>query len=70
MLDDFRNQASIFDEEESFNVEPPSYETRRDFLGMTAGQRFIIVLILMVLTFLLSTVVLIVSGKMSLPFMY
>lgn len=65
MLDDLR-EVSSFDEELP-PIEPREYQTRRHFLGMTPAQRFVIVLILMILTFVLSTMCLIVTEKMTLP---
>lgn len=71
MLDDFREQASttsFFDEEEHRPVEP-EYRTQRQFLGMTPFQRFLIALLLFGITVLLSTFCLVVTGKLTLPFL-
>lgn len=73
MLDDFRAQAdsaTFFGQDEDL---PPLeqeevYETRKPFLGMTAFQRFLVALMLLLITFLLSSVCLLVSGRISLPF--
>ncbi len=69
MLDDFRQQA-----EDSFLDEPETdsgsrVAPQRRFLGMTPIQTFIIALILFILTCLLSTACLLVSGRVVPPFL-
>ena len=68
MLDDFRSQADT----PFFEDTPPeevSYETqtRRDFLGMTPIQRFVIAIFLLLITLLLSSFCLLVTGKLVFP---
>jgi hypothetical protein len=70
-LEDLRNQAG---DTTGFGEEPlpappppPRRETGGRFLGMTPSQRFIIALILLVITCLLSTFCLLVTGKVVLP---
>lgn len=73
MLDDLRNSAasSYLDEEllpeapEQDKVDTKKQSTR--FLGLTAAQRFIVVLLLMMMTCLLGAFVLILTGKVWLP---
>lgn len=71
MLDDFREQASaspFFDEdEEAASIEQPQ-APQRLFLGMTAGQRLVIAMLLLAITCLLSTFCLLVTEKIVLPF--
>ncbi|MBN2550932.1 MAG: hypothetical protein JXB15_17345 [Anaerolineales bacterium] len=73
MLDDFRKQAddSFFEEPESEeNLAPLEPARRRGFfMGMTPFQRFIIAMMLLAITCLLSTFCLLVSEKIVLPFM-
>jgi hypothetical protein len=70
MLDDLREQADVdpFEDEE----ETPTYdymqEEQPQFLGMTPFQRFIIAVMLLFVTCLLSTFCLLVTGKVILPF--
>ena len=73
MLDDLRNSAasSYLDEEplpeapEQNKVDAKKQSAR--FLGLTAPQRFIVVLLLMMMTCLLGSFVLILTGKVWLP---
>ncbi len=76
MLDDFRKQAddsSLFEEkpaEQDTSVpEAPAKKTGY-FLGMTPAQRFIIAVMLLVLTCMLSAVCLLVTEKVVPPFLY
>jgi hypothetical protein len=70
MLDDFREQAnsSAFEGQE----EPPAFDeplrTERRFLGMTPAQRFVIALILLMVTCLLGSFCLLVTERIVLPF--
>jgi hypothetical protein len=68
MLDDFREQAdaSMYDEEETTTFEMQTV-TKREFLGMTPAQRFIIALMLLFLVVLISVFCLLVTGKVVLP---
>jgi hypothetical protein len=73
MLDDFRQQAdaSILDEE--LPPEPEQTPRRRSsgrFLGMTPFQRFIIAVILLTITCLLSSFCLLVTERVVPPFLY
>lgn len=68
MLDDFRSQADT----PFFEDTPPEevhYETqtRRDLLGMTPVQRFVIAILLFLITLLLSSFCLLVTGKLAFP---
>jgi hypothetical protein len=72
MLDEFRQQAdsSPFFEEEEFDPEEvlkPRQPERR-FLGMTAAQRLIIAIMLLLAACTLSSVVLMVTGRVVAPF--
>jgi hypothetical protein len=68
MLDDFRQQAdtSMFEEETSSYDELPPV-TKRELLGMSPAQRFVIALLLLFLVVLLSSFCLLVTGKVVLP---
>lgn len=72
MLDDLRNQASsttyIEDKEPPPSEEKLPYRERR-ILGMTAGQRLVIAVMLFVITCLLSTFCLLVTEKVVPPFL-
>jgi hypothetical protein len=70
MLDDFREQASaspFFEEEQ-----PEGQKTRQPegpyFLGMRPAQRFILALLLLVMTCLLGAFCLLATGRVVLPF--
>jgi hypothetical protein len=71
MLDDLRNSAdSSFYEEDPLDQQPErTYRRHRqgDFLGMSAGQRFIIALFLFFMVAILGAFLLIVYQKISLP---
>lgn len=76
MLDDLRNSAasSYLEDEPTPETHEPSPEKKKAkkntdarFLGLTAPQRFIVVLLLMMMTCLLGTFVLILTGKVWLP---
>jgi hypothetical protein len=66
MLDDLRNtaEASYLDED---NLELETKVKEKRFLGMTAAQRFILALLLLILVVVLGTLMLLVTGKMVLP---
>lgn len=72
MFEDFRKQAeqSEFEDEDQgeSKTEPANGEEKR-FFGMTAFQRFIIAILLFVMTVLLGVLLLIVTSKVALPFM-
>ena len=70
MLDDFREQAgsSAFEGEDA----PVFHQTRptdRRFLGMSPAQRFVVALILLLMTCLLGAFCLLVTERVVLPFM-
>jgi hypothetical protein len=72
MLDDLRNSAAAaFDEEGTPPEEQPSSrrpKRSQPFLGMTAPQRFVVVLMLFMMTCLLGSFCLILTEKIVLPF--
>ncbi|MAT45378.1 MAG: hypothetical protein CL609_23870 [Anaerolineaceae bacterium] len=66
MLDDLRNSA----ENSYTEVEPiPTDRPRRkkQFLGMTAVQRFVVALFLLIIVIVLGTFCLLATGKIVLP---
>lgn len=73
MLDDLREQANdsdyFVDDEDTFDFEDQevTYTPRREFLGMTAPQRFIIAVMLLFMTCILSTFCLLVTERVVLP---
>jgi len=72
MFDDLRQQAdeTAFEPEQTdaFTALEKS-EPRRDFLGMTGWQRFVIAVMLLMMTCILSFFCLLVTGKILPPFM-
>jgi hypothetical protein len=67
MLDDIRDQASeasFLDDDEDFILPPPP---ERHFLGMTPGQRFVIALMLLIITCILSSFCLLVTETVVPP---
>jgi len=79
MLDDLRNSASSGytpqteptpppSPQPSEALPPPTRQTSLPFLGMTAGQRFVIALFLLLIACILGTFCLLVTGKVWLPF--
>ena len=73
MLDDLREQSNEFDYlgEESdvfdFDLEHSNTQTKK-WLGMTPVQRFVIALMLLMMTCILSTFCLLLTERISLPF--
>ena len=72
MLDDLRkeaDQSGFFDDsaEESFQEISP--DKRGYFLGITPFQRFFLALLLLLITFLLSSFCLLATNRMVLPFL-
>lgn len=66
MLDDLRNSAEAsYSEEDILEYENKNKEKR--FLGMTAAQRFILSILLLILVVVLGSLLLMVTGKMVLP---
>lgn len=72
MLDDLRNSASSSYEEEPSPQGAPEHRQRRrvqgEFMGMTAVQRFVIALLLFLMTCVLASFCLVITEKMVLPF--
>jgi hypothetical protein len=79
MLDDLRNSASSdytpqpepippATPKPSAAVPPPTTQTSVEFLGMTAGQRFVIAMFLLLIACILGSFCLLVTGKVWLPF--
>lgn len=68
MLDDLRQQANAAYEEEEISPARPPAPPR--FLGMSPVQTFFVALMLLLLTCLLSTFCLLVTGKVVPPFLY
>ena len=70
MLDDLRNSASTFveDEQPPTEEEPTPVRTRRrnnePFLGMTAQQRFVLALLMFLMIWILGILFLVISGAM------
>jgi hypothetical protein len=70
MLDDFREQASTspyYDEPEETFEEVKPYRPKKRILGMTAGQRLVIALLLLFTVCILGTLALLVTEKIVLP---
>ena len=70
MLDDFREQASTspyYEEPEETFEEVKPYRPKKRILGMTAGQRLVIALMLLFTVCILGTLVLLVTGRIVLP---
>ena len=73
MLDDLRNSASqSFQEEEPAPVETSEMDSQSSnsapFLGMTAAQRFVIALLLFLMTCVFGSFCLLATQKVVLPF--
>lgn len=68
MLDDLRNSAEAsFLDEDQLELENQYIVKESRFLGMTAAQRFILSVLLLILVVVIGTLLLLVSGKMVLP---
>lgn len=70
MLDDFREQASsssYYDEPEETFEEVKPYRPKKRILGMTAGQRLVIALMLLFTVCILGTLALLVTERIVLP---
>lgn len=69
MLDDFRSQADspFFNEEKTPEFLEYETQTRRELLGMTPVQRFVIAIMLLLITLLLSSFCLLATGKVIFP---
>ena len=73
MFDDLRKSASVnLDEEEfkdeDFSMEEPEQDDEKLFLGMTAPQRFIIAVVVLLMSCVLGGFCLVLTGKIYLPF--
>lgn len=71
MLDDLRNSAASSYLEEEISTEEesaPQGKQEKLFLGMTASQRFILILMLLMMSCVLGTLCLVVTEKIVLPF--
>ena len=73
MLDNLRDQTSFKEEEPVPEAQEPSRAPKRrktldQITGMTAGQRFFLSLMLLVMVCLLGTMALIITGTVYLPF--
>ncbi len=76
MLEDFRksaNKNSGVEEDPIKDFDPYDYsehdeeQIRKQFLGMTSAQRFILSLMLLIMTFILAVLILVLTGKIYLP---
>lgn len=71
MLDDLREQASdsdFFSEEEPvFEYKDSSQESQNLFLGMTAVQRFVIAVMILMMVFVMGAFFLLVTERIYLP---
>lgn len=71
MLDEFREQANtseLYEESDETFEEIKPYRPKKRFLGMTAGQRLLIALLLLFAVCILGTLTLLVTERISLPF--
>lgn len=73
MFEDFRKQVEEAALAAENSEEPPKVEEPREtdgyLLGMTAFQRFIVALLLLMMTIIVGSLFLIVTLKVNLPFM-
>jgi hypothetical protein len=70
MLEEFREQASTSsfvdeDVEEVFEEVKPARQPSRRFLGLTAPQRFVIALMVLMMACFLGALTLMVTGKIA-----
>ena len=72
MLDDLRNAAANPPELPPDQTPPPGYPPRQrrggTLLGMTPGQRFVLVLLLFMMSCVMGIACLVLTGKVYLPF--
>jgi hypothetical protein len=66
MLDDLRNDASSYYDDDDFQELSKPAESPKRFLGMTPFQRFVIALLLLIVTCILSAVCLLVTERVAL----
>ena len=75
MLDDLREQSNDFDysgeKGDVFDYGPDDDQSSQSrlWLGMTPGQRFVIAVMLLMMTCILSTFCLLVTERIALPFL-
>ena len=71
MLDEFRedaNSSAFFDEDGGdFYEEEGSYQPRGKFMGMTAAQRFVIALMILMMTCIIGGLALLIFEKVVPP---
>ncbi len=71
MFDDLRQQAddTSFEEEEqdAYSYKDQARKSTRSFLGMTSLQRFVVAMMLLLMTCMLSVFCLLVTGKIFIP---
>ena len=70
MFDDLRQQAddtSFEEEQDAYSYKDQVRKPKRTFLGMTPPQRFVLAVMLLMMTFLLSTFCLIVTERIYIP---
>lgn len=73
MLDDLREHADtspLFDLEDEAVLEELKIATERPFLGMSPAQRFVIALMLFLMTFILGSFCLLVFERIMPPFLF
>ena len=70
MLDDLRQQTSELFDQEELPAPPPAPRPPTRIFGMTPFQAFILALMLLIITVLLSAFCLLVSGRVVPPFLY
>ena len=70
MFDDLRQQAddtSFEEEQDVYTYQDKERKPRRNFLGMTPPQRFVIAAMLLLMTCVLSAFCLLVTDKIFIP---
>lgn len=68
MLDEFRDQAGPFYEEETYEEVKPRRPRSKTYLGMTAAQRFVIAVLFLFVVCLLGAMLLLVTERVIPPF--
>ncbi len=70
MFDDLRQQAddtSFEEEQDAYSYKDQVRKPKRSFLGMTPLQRFVVAMMLLLMTCMLSTLLLLVTEKIYIP---
>jgi hypothetical protein len=70
MFDDLRQQAddtSFEEEQDAYSYQDKARKPKRTFLGMTPPQRFVLAVMLLLMTCLLSAFCLLVTDKIYIP---